>query len=201
MSDLDTTIRQRIVSAAREELSTRSVTFTMNHLAARLGISKRSIYKHFYSKQALISDVIDHTLREITRQEEFIYQNSALPLPDQLKQLLLLYFRALRPFRKTVLRDLRRYYAEEWQKLVDFRQKKWEMIAGLLQTEIDTGRIRPVNYAILQLIVSNTVQNLLDDQSPAKNAVPLNTAMRELTDILLTGILNSQLQKREDEPI
>jgi len=201
MSDWDTAIRRRILSTAREELSTRSVKFTMNHLSARLGISKKSIYKHFHSKQALIGCVIDHALLEITCQEKFIYQNSSLSLPDQLRQLLLLYIQALDPFRRTVLSDLKRYYANEWQKIADFRQKKGDMIAGLLQTEIDTGRIRPVNYAIMQLIVSNTVQNLLDDPSVLKNAVPLNIAMQELADILLTGIRCSPISKTRDDSI
>jgi AcrR family transcriptional regulator len=190
MRDFDKTTRQRILSTAREELNIRSIKFTMDHLAARLGLSKKSVYKHFSSKQALIGEVIDYTLQEIVCQEELIYQNSALALPDQLRQLLLLYVQMLRPFHKTVLTDLKRYYPDEWQKLENFRQRKWQMIAGLLQEEIDHGRIRPVSYAIMQLIISKTVQNLLSIQPLAEDAIPLDTAIKELADILLTGNIN-----------
>ena len=40
-------MRTRIMSAAMEEMNEQGTRFTMAMLAARLGISKRTLYEHF----------------------------------------------------------------------------------------------------------------------------------------------------------
>ena len=52
-------MRDKIIDATVEEFKQNGLKFTMNDLAKRLGISKKTIYTVFESKQAVLVAVAD----------------------------------------------------------------------------------------------------------------------------------------------
>ena len=52
-------MREKIIDATVEEFKQNGLKFTMNDLAKRLGISKKTIYTVFESKQAVLVAVAD----------------------------------------------------------------------------------------------------------------------------------------------
>nr|WP_139164469.1 TetR/AcrR family transcriptional regulator [Dendrosporobacter quercicolus]NSL49340.1 TetR/AcrR family transcriptional regulator [Dendrosporobacter quercicolus DSM 1736] len=161
---------------------------TMNTLATRLSISKRTLYQNFNSLEELISTVIDSQLAKIARLEKTVSPKSNSIVLEQIRQLLLLYCRILQPLHQMSLEDVKRYYPNLWKKTDEFRQVKWQRIVDLLHKEISRGYIRPINPDILELMIRKSLQELLR-APPLPKGMNFFDACDQLIDILLTGII------------
>ena len=81
--------RESIVQAAIAEFRDNGFEVTsMDRIAARAEVSKRTVYNHFPSKEELFSEMLHRLWTRATAQPDAAYQ-SALPLRDQLRELLL----------------------------------------------------------------------------------------------------------------
>ena len=67
-------MKDTILAAAIEEVTLRGLRFTMQDLATRLRVSKRSIYENFSSKEELVSYMVDAILTDMSTQEQAILE-------------------------------------------------------------------------------------------------------------------------------
>jgi TetR/AcrR family transcriptional regulator of autoinduction and epiphytic fitness len=80
--------REAIVMAAIAEFRDNGFEVTsMDRIAARAEVSKRTVYNHFPSKEELFAEMLQRLWASATAQPEAIYR-PALPLRDQLRDLL-----------------------------------------------------------------------------------------------------------------
>lgn len=61
------TIEYRIIQAFAEELKENGIKFTMDDLARRLGISKRTLYEYFSSKADILDALIEDAFAEVDK--------------------------------------------------------------------------------------------------------------------------------------
>lgn len=107
--------------------------FTMDELAHTLGISKKTIYKHYSSKEELVIASVTclvNTFREST-------QKIIAAEEDPLSCIILLYdkgFESLKHFKPSFIFGLKKYYPEASKVFDDFRDEIVnEIVYGLLQ--------------------------------------------------------------------
>jgi len=80
--------RSAIVQAAISEFRTSGFEITsMDKIAATAGVSKRTVYNHFPSKEELFAEILHKLWASISAQSEIVYC-SDLPLRQQLENLL-----------------------------------------------------------------------------------------------------------------
>jgi TetR/AcrR family transcriptional regulator of autoinduction and epiphytic fitness len=80
--------REAIVMAAIAEFRDNGFEVTsMDRIAARAEVSKRTVYNHFPSKEELFAEMLQRLWASATAQPEAIYR-PAVPLRDQLRDLL-----------------------------------------------------------------------------------------------------------------
>jgi TetR/AcrR family transcriptional regulator of autoinduction and epiphytic fitness len=80
--------REAIVQAAIAEFRDNGFEVTsMDRIAARAEVSKRTVYNHFPSKEELFSEMLQRLWSRATAQPEAIYRPD-VPLRDQLRELL-----------------------------------------------------------------------------------------------------------------
>ena len=78
--------RSAIVQAAISEFRTSGFEITsMDKIAATAGVSKRTVYNHFPSKEELFAEILHQLWASISAQSEIIYR-SDLPLREQLEK-------------------------------------------------------------------------------------------------------------------
>ena len=80
-------MKNKIIWAAAEEMVTRGLKFTMGDLAAKLRVSKTTLYEHFASKEEIINAVLAVALDDMRQQDEAIYADPMLTLPEKLQAL------------------------------------------------------------------------------------------------------------------
>lgn len=81
--------REAIIQAAIAEFRANGFDITsMDKIAATAGVSKRTVYNHFPSKEELFAEILNQLWARVTAELETPYR-SDLPLRDQLRPLLL----------------------------------------------------------------------------------------------------------------
>ena len=81
--------RQAIIQAAIIEFRNNGFEITsMDKIAATAGVSKRTVYNHFPSKEELFAEILNQLWIRVTAEQETAYRPD-LPLRDQLRVLLM----------------------------------------------------------------------------------------------------------------
>jgi TetR/AcrR family transcriptional regulator, regulator of autoinduction and epiphytic fitness len=87
--------RRAIIEAAIDEFRLSGYeTTSMDRIAARAAVSKRTVYNHFPSKEVLFAEILHHLWEAIAGGEELAYRNDR-PLREQLLELIAQKFRLL----------------------------------------------------------------------------------------------------------
>ncbi|WP_085724325.1 TetR/AcrR family transcriptional regulator [Pseudomonas sp. R37(2017)] len=80
--------RQAIIQAAIDEFRDNGFEITsMDKIAATAGVSKRTVYNHFPSKEELFAEILNQLWIRVTAEQETSYRPDQ-PLRDQLRSLL-----------------------------------------------------------------------------------------------------------------
>ena len=87
--------REAIIQAAIAEFRANGFEITsMDKIAATAGVSKRTVYNHFPSKEELFAEILNQLWARLTAEKETPYQ-AGLALRDQLRPLLMAKLRML----------------------------------------------------------------------------------------------------------
>ncbi|MGF6332131.1 TetR/AcrR family transcriptional regulator of autoinduction and epiphytic fitness [Pseudomonas sp. BS3782 TE3695] len=80
--------REAIIQAAIAEFRANGFDITsMDKIAATAGVSKRTVYNHFPSKEELFAEILNQLWARVTAEQETAYRPD-LPLRDQLRRML-----------------------------------------------------------------------------------------------------------------
>lgn len=180
-------MKDTILAAAIEEVTLRGLRFTMQDLATRLRVSKRSIYENFSSKEDLISYMVDNILADMSKQEQDILDTKA-SCTSRLRQLLTVHPYEAEMFNKNIYEDLRRIFPKQWQKVEAARQLRLERIERLLEAGIAAQEFKPVNVGLVREIIKCSFDSFTSYHFLEQNKLTYKEAMESLLQIMLEGI-------------
>ncbi|MGB0849901.1 MAG: TetR/AcrR family transcriptional regulator [Bacteroidia bacterium] len=162
---------------------------SMNDLARELGISKKTIYKHFKDKEDLIDNVIDADVKSdinaclaCTK----IEGNSIRKMIEISKHI----SSSHQDLNPAVIYDLKKYYPAQWQKMVDLQEKFiQESIKANLEQGIMDGLYRTdVNSGIISSIYRHLVQAVMTILAHPDNTDSFQTLHRQMIKYHLYGV-------------
>ncbi|MBD2752909.1 TetR/AcrR family transcriptional regulator [Spirosoma validum] len=140
-------MKERIIAEARQLFNHLGVkTVRLEDIAQQLGISKKTVYQHFDSKEELVRLMLETQLNENLREANAIHKQVADPIASAL-----LIWDRLSHYRRTVnpnlLRDIERHYPTVWHLFQSFRTEYINTILianlhegieqGLYRTDLD----------------------------------------------------------------
>lgn len=182
-------MRARIMTAAMEELNEEGTRFTMGTLAARLGISKRTLYEHFESKEVLIEAIVDAIIQDIQVQRLAIVSDASLNLVEKLKRMLCVKPRNFAPVDDRVKLGLRRQFPGLWTKAHKSAEEQWDLIDGVLREGISEGCFRDIYVPVVRKILRGAVDAIADEEFLLENKMSFHEMIGHATDILFYGII------------
>ena len=187
--DINEELLNRIFIGGIEEFKDNGMKFTMDSLAKRIGISKRTLYENISSKNELIELVIDRTFLDVKRQQKLVLQNNELTTIEKLRQLFLIVpvYSNIIDYRR--MDELKISYHAIYKKIQDNLENDWEPTICLLQKAMDEGTIRRTNIIILKLLLCEIFEKLIDGKMLIKNNISYEDAMNEMMDIVFKGLL------------
>lgn len=182
-------MRTRIMSAAMEEMNDQGTRFTMAMLAARLGISKRTLYEHFDSKEVLIESIVDAIIQDIEVQRIAIVGDNDLDLVEKLKRMLSVKPKLFAPVDDRVKLDLRRQFPGLWAKAQKSIDNQWILINNVLRDGIAEGCFREIYVPVVQKMLRGAVDVIIDEDFLLENKMTFQEMIGHVTDILIYGII------------
>ncbi|MFZ5966082.1 MAG: TetR/AcrR family transcriptional regulator [Bacillota bacterium] len=183
-------MKDRIIDVSRNLVLRYGVRgFTVDDICSQLGISKKTIYKHFQSKDEIISVIIDqhiHKDKECTLERIALEKN----LRDKLKAVLLNYYEYTIPL--FVIDELRKSFPDEWKKIDSLFLFKQELFRQLISEGIAAGIIRRnIDIDVLMLMIHSTIKGLMDFDFLSKHdlqVMTVNRLIEKLESIIFHGI-------------
>jgi len=126
---------------------------TMDDIANDLGISKRTLYENFESKESIISKIVDFHIDNERTQFEKIRNESenAIEMMIKLSTLIFHMYNKLHP---SVMSDLKKFYSSSWTCIEGFHN---ESIRDIIEQNIRLG----INEGLYRSDIDPVVLSLL----------------------------------------
>ncbi len=160
----------------------------MSDLAKRLGVSKRTLYENFTSKEALIEAIIEHFFKQIQEKEDEILQNKDLDPIEKLKATAMILPNDPRLMYISKFYEMKQYYPKQWR-MVQSWVNEWKPEEKLIKEGIESGKLRKVNSVILRQMIVESIMALVDRNFLMKNDITLREALHDMVDIILHGLV------------
>lgn len=180
--------RQRVTAAALEAFEEHGIRFTMDDLARRLRMSKRTIYERVGTKEDVIALVVNETFAGIKAQEKAIIADPQLDVLAKLKRVLTVVPSRSDLTDPAVITQVREAYPAMYDLIVHHLSIGWDDTADLIEQATREGRIRPVRTLVLREILLATVEQMLRDDFLATAGLTHEEALSEVVDIVFHGL-------------
>ncbi|AET57200.1 TetR/AcrR family transcriptional regulator [Paenibacillus terrae] len=181
-------MKERILEAFVEEAHESGLKFTMDDLAKRLAISKRTLYEHFSSKTLILETLIERTNDDMIRITEQIIGNDQLTLLEKIKQAIRVMPQYYEFYDLRILEQMKKYYPDHWKR-VHADLNDWPQIRTLIQQGIREGTIVNKNEALIMRLIIDSINLTLDQRFFLENSVTVEDATYSIADILLFGLV------------
>lgn len=162
----DTEIRERIISFARDRfLNPGFSKVTLDEIASELGVSKKTLYKHFESKEDILRAGMQETMRAIAKEIDRIVASDK-PFAEKLAGVMMIIGKQVSKLNRSAQSDLRKFAPELWNEIEAFRRDQIFIKMGKMITQArDENIFRPeVNEQILVLMILNCVQGIMNPE-------------------------------------
>jgi len=188
-------LKDRILKVSISEAERKGFRFTMGDLAKQLGMSTKTLYSYYPSKEELLNEMIDFAINELKLKESEILQDSTLNLVEKLQKCLVLIPADFTFAQLQYLEELQRYYPKQWETVDQFIHKQWTGIISLIDEGIVANQIRPFNKEIFIEVYIGGLYRLMEHASKNRNMISLQDTMQEMVDILMLGILKGNVNE------
>ena len=137
-SPQDDPVRERVLHCAEGLFLSQGFSLiTMDALASELGMSKKTLYRYFPSKEALLAEVMDKRFARITSELEAVERDDRLNFIEKLRGMMGVMTERVAEVRQPFLTDIKRHAPGMFAKVEAFRGK---LIPDLFGRLIENGR-------------------------------------------------------------
>ncbi len=197
MPKKDANARARIIRGASVRFLAHGFSrVTMDRLAADLGVSKKTLYQHFASKEVLLYAVVTGFLRETSAQVKAIIGRGG-DVRDRLAALMNFLSRRLSSVSPIFFEDLERQAPDMWQEVQEFRRR--QIVRNILKL-YRSGRRHgvfspyPPPQLTVQLFLS-TVEGVMNPRALSHLPYPPAQVMRAIITIFLFGTVSDRSRR------
>ncbi|QNB46535.1 TetR family transcriptional regulator [Thermanaerosceptrum fracticalcis] len=184
-------IRERIIAAFIELSKSKGFyRVTMDELSAQAGVSKRTIYRYFTSKEEVIEAVIDSIIQRVAREMDRVMAEAHTPaeLIAQALQNLYLHGHDL-VFNPLIMEDLRSRYPHFWKKIDSYRMEKAQNLIKAILSKSDKDLTREIDPRIMSTAFLAAIQAVVNPEFTLKNGLTLQDALNQVVDLFTCGFI------------
>ncbi len=191
-------LRDRIVEAAeRKFLSSGFVRVTADDLAHELGISKRTMYSVFRSKDEILMAVVRHMTSSMLEKISRDLNDPALNFAEKFALLAAALGKRLASISPVFLDDVRRSAPEAWRYIDDFRREKiMKHGRDLFESGRREGFFREdVDLDLVLRMFIELVQRFISPEAVLSSGLPAHKIMSTIFSVFFGGVLTGKGRK------
>ena len=165
-------MREKIIDTAIEEFTKHGSKFTMNDVAKELGISKKTIYTIFESKQDVLVGIADRYARDFTDMREAIEQDDSLDTLEKLERLFCAIPTKYYNIGLSRLFEVARKYPKQYRYLMEAVNQDWILAEQYLERGVREGKIRKdISVPVVMAMIRGTVTCFTESDILYKNGL------------------------------
>lgn len=182
-------MREKIIDTAIEEFTRNGLKFTMNDVAKALGISKKTIYTVFESKQDVLMAIADRYARDFTDMRQEIEADTELDTMEKLERLFCAIPTKYYNIGLSRIFELAQKYPKQYKYLMEAVSQGWALAEQYLEKGIQEGKIRKdISKPVVMAMIRGTVTCFLESDILYKNGLTYEQGKEEMVQIIMKGI-------------
>lgn len=196
--DLDDTPAGRILAVAREKALREGYSrLTMDGLAHALGMSKKTLYVHFPSKDAILLAIFEATKLTIRREVGLIIA-APVGFPDKLERIFALIAGHFGTVNGDFLHDLQRFAPHLYRAFEEIKEQNIPLLFGrVLAMGQEQGMVRPdIDVTFLIEYWLQVIKGVHDPDVLARTGLGPREAFERAVDLFFCGLLTREGRSR-----
>lgn len=182
-------IKERILMACRElSRSGGFYNINMDDLAARAGVSKRTVYRYFRSKEEIIEATLDAFMIKSGEEIERLLNNNTEPDVFIASVFEYLSLNAQFIISPAGLDELRKHYPLLWQKIDAFRVKKISKVIQKLIVSSKNPSIAKIDQRIITAVITASIQSVLTPDFILDHGLTFEETASQLSQLLISAL-------------
>ncbi|HTL67887.1 MAG TPA: TetR/AcrR family transcriptional regulator [Lacunisphaera sp.] len=200
----DTAVRSRVLATARPLFFAHGYSaLTMDDLARELGMSKKTLYVHFPSKDALVEAILNGFVAEVRGSAEALFNDRTLSFTAKLHRFTEAMVQRFTRMGPHVFRDLQRSAPHIYRRIEELRHNNIPHVFGQLvrQGQAD-GMIRPdldPDFAIE--FWRPAIQSLMHPDTLERLGLPSDRMFAQAVDLFFHGLLTPAGRKDHEKHV
>ncbi len=190
--------KERLIIGARDKFFSSGFSkVTVEEIAGDLGMSKKTVYKFFPSKEDLLRGVVRFMIGRVERQMDQVVE-SQKPFEQKIAEVLAVAGQVTKRISPAFIDDVRRNMPELWREIETFRREKiFSKVKRLMQQAKEEGVLRQeVNVDLFYLVFVHAAQGILNPTVLSQQSFSADEAFRGIFRILFLGAMSSQAEGR-----
>ncbi len=170
---------------------------TMDEIAASLGMSKKTLYKFFPGKEALVKEMITSMKCSIDDHIESVWSNQEMDFMDKLKSVMNFIGKQTTKLHGPLLEDLHKNIPEVWQEIHDFRKANAvKRFTVFINEGVERGVFRKdIDRQLIVLFYLHAIQGLINPETLSQLPYSANQVFDAIIRIIFEGILSEEGRK------
>ncbi|WP_082305052.1 TetR/AcrR family transcriptional regulator [Persicobacter sp. CCB-QB2] len=198
--------KKKIQDTAKHLFLTQGYTkVTMDDIALNLGMSKKTLYKHFKGKYELLAVIIEDFKSRMGDGVNKILNNADLEYPVKLKQMLKFIAVELSDISPILIEDLQRNVPDLWEEINNYKKEAaFNRFSRLIDEGVKNGHVSPnINQPLVVALYASGISNLINadfySSMPEEMVQLIPSSPSEIFDhminIIYEGILTEETKK------
>ena len=183
-------MRKRVLDAAEKSVTQQGLgRSSMSDLVRASGVSRRTFYKVFRSKEDVIRGMVDRKI-EGTLEKAFAIVTGKATTAEKIESMLGLIQRVTSFVSPSLMREVSTSHPRLWEYINEKRMKALDLWRGILVEGQERGEIRrDVDPEIFMLVLTTIAQNMITPTFLLEHDMTMPEMVEQVKQILVYGIL------------
>ncbi len=182
-------VKEKIVSRFQKLILSHGIKkMTMEKLAKECGISKKTVYKYYDSKDELIEHFVEGVARTIQAGFSRIDQANADP-EETIFMFFDLVFEITRNLPTAILEDAEKYYPDLGTKINSLREEISQIFMKTIKKGIASGSFKNIHPVFAEKFYFGALNNIFSPEFMLKTGLGVNEILDSFKSMMLTGLL------------
>jgi AcrR family transcriptional regulator len=170
---------------------------TMDEIAASVGMSKKTLYKFFPGKEALVKEMITTLKCAIDEHIDSVWANEQMDFMDKLKSVMNFIGKQTSKLHGPLLEDLHKNIPEVWNEIHDFRRDNAvKRFSVFINEGVEKGVFRKdIDRQLIILFYLHAIQGMINPETLSQLPYSANQVFDSIIRIIFEGILTEEGRK------
>jgi TetR/AcrR family transcriptional regulator, cholesterol catabolism regulator len=170
---------------------------TMDEIASDAGMSKKTVYKFFPSKETLLMSIVHIHLRKVEKAVHEIVA-SEKPVEEKLVEIFALVGKTIRKMSRPFMADIQRFAPSLWKEIDSFRRERIliQLLQMFKQAKKEGVFREDVDPELFYMVIMATIQGIMNPEFLSQQSFSAEEAFRGIFRIMYEGVLTDEARRK-----